>query len=193
MPADSFRINAHPQIQYSEMQEQVAIAQTGVEKAKLSPEFSVGYSNQSVIGYHSADGISQKYYSGSNRFHIASITVGIPLFNGAAKARIKAGRIQEEVAAIRTETSIGLMKHQLQQLATVIRKEQNNLQYYESTGLQQAELIIQSANLSFEKGEISYLEWSALMNNAITIRINYLDAVHQYNQALIELEYLNRK
>lgn len=193
MPADSFRINAHPQIQYSETQEQVAIAQTGVEKAKLSPEFSVGYSNQSVIGYHSADGISQKYYSGSNRFHIASITVGIPLFNGAAKARIKAGRIQEEVAAIRTETSIGLMKHQLQQLATVIRKEQNNLQYYESTGLQQAELIIQSANLSFEKGEISYLEWSALMNNAITIRINYLDAVHQYNQALIELEYLNRK
>ncbi|HRO47177.1 CusA/CzcA family heavy metal efflux RND transporter [Agriterribacter sp.] len=191
--ADSASVTAHPQIQYSQLQEKIATAQTGVEKAKLSPDFAVGYSNQSIIGYHSADGVHQKYYSGSNRFHIASLTVGIPLFNGAAKARIKAGRIQEEVAGINTKATEQFIKHNLQQLTTTYQKEQNNLQYYENTGLQQAELIIQTAKLSFENGEISYLEWTTLMNNAVSIRLNYIDAVHQYNQTLIELEYLTGK
>ncbi len=193
VPADTVSAEAHPQIQYNQLQEQIAIAQTAVEKTKLSPDFTVGYSNQSIIGYHSEDGISQKYYSGGSRFHVASVTVGIPLFNSAAKARIKAGRIQEAVAGINAKATEQLMKHNLQQLTTTYKKEQNNLRYYENTGLQQAELIIQTAKLSFENGEISYLEWTTLMNNAVSIRLNYMDAVHQYNQTLIELEYLTGK
>ena len=184
---------AHPQTQYNKLQEQVAAAQTGVEKAKLSPDLSIGYSNQSVIGYHSADGIHQKHYGSSDRFHIAHLSVGIPLFNGAAKARIKAAGIQEEVAKINTKATEAYIKHNLQQLTTAYRKEQDNLAYYENAGLQQAELIIRTAGLSFENGEISYLEWTTLMNSAVAIRINYMDAVHQYNQTLIELEYFNGK
>lgn len=184
---------AHPQTQYNKLQEQVAAAQTGVEKTKLSPDLSIGYSNQSVIGYHSADGIHQKYYGSGDRFHIAHLSIGLPLFNGAAKARIKAARIQEEVAKINTNATEAYIKSSLQQLTTAYRKEQDNLAYYENAGLQQAELIIQTAGLSFENGEISYLEWTTLMNSAVAIRIHYMDAVHQYNQTLIELEYFNGK
>ena len=191
--ADTTSVAAHPQIQYNKLQEQTAAAQTSVEKTKLSPDFSVGYSNQSIIGYHSEDGVSQKYYSGSNRFHIANVTVGIPLFNSAAKARIQAGRVHEEVAKLHTKATEQHIKHNLQQLIAAYRKELNNLEYYENTGLQQAELIIKTARLSFENGEISYLEWTALMNNAVNIQLNYMDAVHQYNQTLIELEYLTGK
>jgi cobalt-zinc-cadmium resistance protein CzcA len=190
---DTASVAAHPQIQYNKLQEQTAAAQTSVEKTKLSPDFSVGYSNQSIIGYHSEDGISQKYYSGSNRFHIANVTVGIPLFNGATKARIKAGMVHEEAAKLHTKATEQYIKHNLQQLIAAYKKEQNNLEYYENTGLQQAELIIKTARLSFENGEISYLEWTALMNNAVNIQLNYMDAVHQYNQTLIELEYLTGK
>ncbi|HRP54873.1 efflux RND transporter permease subunit, partial [Agriterribacter sp.] len=190
---DTTSVTAHPQIQYNKLLEQTAAAQTNVEKAKLLPDFAVGYSNQSIIGYHSEDGISQKYYSGSNRFHIASVTVGIPLFNSAAKARIKAGSVQEEVAEMNTKATMQYLKYNLQQLTETLKKEQNNLEYYENAGLQQSELIIKAARLSFENGEISYLEWTTLMNNAVNIRLNYMDAVHQYNQTLIELEYLTGK
>lgn len=190
---DTTSMAAHPQIQYNKLQEQTAAAQTNVEKTKLSPDFSVGYSNQSIIGYHSEDGISQKYYSGSNRFHIANVTVGIPLFNSTTKARIKAGRVHEEVAKMHTKATEQYIKHTLQQLMAAYQKELNNLAYYENAGLQQAELIIKTARLSFENGEISYLEWTALMNNAVNIQLNYMDAVHQYNQTLIELEYLTGK
>ncbi len=190
---DTGSVADHPQIQYNKLQEQTAAAQTNVEKAKLSPDLTVGYSNQSIIGYHSDDGISQKYYSGSNRFHVASVTVGIPLFNSAAKARIRAGRVHQEVAKLHTEATEQFIKHNLLQLIAAYKKERNNLEYYENAGLQQAELIIKAARLSFENGEISYLEWTTLMNNAVNIQLNYMNAVHQYNQTLIELEYLTGK
>ena len=65
---DTTAATAHPQTQYNKLQEQVAAAQTGVEKTKLSPDLSIGYSNQSVIGYHSADGIHQNYYGSATGF-----------------------------------------------------------------------------------------------------------------------------
>lgn len=190
---DTTAIVSHPQVQYSVLLEQTAAAQTGVEKAKLSPDLAVGYSNQSIIGYHSSDGITQKYYGGGYRFHIANITIGIPLFNGATKAKIKAGRINEEVAKINTRATQQNIKRNLQQLTEAYEKELKNLKYYENTGLQQADLIMKTARLSFENGEISYLEWTVLMNNAVSIELNYMDAVRQYNQTLIELEYLTGK
>jgi cobalt-zinc-cadmium resistance protein CzcA len=67
------------------------------------------------------------------------------------------------------------------------------VQHYEQTGLQQAELIFNNAKLAFENGEISYLDWTLLMNNAVNIQLNYLDAIRKYNQSVIMLEYLTTK
>src|SRR5690606_33048596 len=103
---------------------------------------------------------------------------------------IKAGMVHEEVAKLHTKATEQYIKHNLQQLIAAYKKELNKLEYYENTGVQQAELIIKTARLSFENGEISYLEWTALMNNAVNIQLNYIDAVHQYDRRLIELEYL---
>lgn len=192
LPDTSFAA-LHPQTQYNRLQEAIASAQTGMAKAKISPDFSIGYNNQSVIGYQSRDGINQEFYGSGNRFHVAQLTVGVPLFNGAAKAKIRAGKAREEVARINTEATEEFIKNSMRQWFETYQKALNNLAYYESTGLQQADLIIRSAGLSMENGDISYIEWTTLMNNAITIRINYLDAVAQYNQTLIELEYLTGK
>ena len=72
-------------------------------------------------------------------------------------------------------------------------KQQNSLRYYEQGGLQQAALIIKNAGISYEKGEIGYPEWSMLMGNAVSIQLAYIEAIGKYNNAVIELEYLNGK
>ncbi|HRP34198.1 MAG TPA: efflux RND transporter permease subunit, partial [Agriterribacter sp.] len=46
--ADTSAVAAHPQIQFNKLQEKTAAAQTLVERTKLSPDFAVGYSNQSI-------------------------------------------------------------------------------------------------------------------------------------------------
>jgi len=183
----------HPQVRYTRQQEKAAEAQTLVERTKLSPDFKVGYNNQSIIGYQSADGINQKYYDAGRRFHFVNFSVGIPLFNGAAKARIRAGKINEEVAKMNTAATSTFIKNSIAQTTLEYNKHKQTVAYYQQTGMRQSELIIQNAKLSFESGEINYLEWTMLMSNAVTIQLNFLDAVRQFNQTAITLTYLINK
>lgn len=190
---DTNAVSLHPQVAFTAMEEKVASAGTAVEKAKLSPDFSVGYNNQSLTGYQSPDGISEKYFNAGHRFHFVSVTVDVPLFNRATRAKVKAGKINEDAARINTRATAQQMKHSINQLLEEYKKQTNSLTYYEKAGLKQAEQIMLSANLSFKNGEVSYLEWTMLMNNAVNIRLNYIDAVKQYNINLIELNYLTAK
>lgn len=147
----------------------------------------------SIIGYQSPDGVNQKYYGAGDRFSIFSLSLGVPIFNKATKARIKAGQLNEQVSKLVTESATLQVKTKLQQASEEFRKQERSMHYYEQTGAQQSELIIKNAKLAFEKGEISYLEWSMLMNNAVNIQLGHLQTLFQYNIALIELEYLTGK
>jgi cobalt-zinc-cadmium resistance protein CzcA len=73
------------------------------------------------------------------------------------------------------------------------KKQKTGLDYYEKTGLQQATLITRNASIAYNQGQISYLEWTLLMNNAVNIELSYLQAVQQYNNTVIELNYLTGK
>jgi len=65
--------------------------------------------------------------------------------------------------------------------------------YFEKTGLQNAALITQTANQQFLNGDINYLEWTMLINNATAIKSSYIDAVNDLNQTTIQLNYLTTK
>ncbi len=190
---DTTGVSLHPEVLYSKMLEQTAAAQTNTERAKLNPAFSIGYSNQSIIGYQSPDGITQKFYGAGHRFHVATLGIGIPIFTEAIKARIRAAKINEEVSRLQRQATEQSVKSNLVQWQREYIKQEKQLHYFEHTGLEQSERIITSAELSFSAGAISYLEWTVLMNNAVTIQLQYLDALQSYNQTIIELQYLTGK
>lgn len=190
---DTVSVFVHPQVRYNLLKEKTMIAQTTAEKTKLSPDISIGYSNLSIIGYQSPDGVNQKYYGSGDRFNVFSLSLGIPLFNKVAKAKIKASQTNEELAKMTTAATAQQINTELQQLTEEYRKYNRSVQYYEQTGLQQAELIFNNAKLAFENGEISYLDWTLLMSNAVGIQLNYLDAIRMYNHTVIQLDYLTTK
>ncbi|PZR27314.1 MAG: CusA/CzcA family heavy metal efflux RND transporter [Citrobacter freundii] len=190
---DSAAVMEHPQLRFERAGIHAAMAETAVEKAKLSPDITLGYSNQSIIGYQSADGVTQQYYGAGKRFHIVNLSVGIPLFNSAAKARIRAAGVRQDIAKMNTAAAERNLLTSYEQLQQEYIKQQQALQYYEQTGLQQSELIMNHSRISFQNGEISYIEWTTLMNNAVSIRLNYLESLRQYNLAIIELEYITGK
>ena len=80
------------------------------------------------------------------------------------------------------------MQHQ-----TEVEKSISGLQFYETSGLQQADEIIKAANQSYRAGEISYSDFSLYLSQAIEIRKNYLDNLNEYNQAIIEYNYFTNK
>lgn len=190
---DPATILSHPQLRFERSGIEVAIAETAAEKARLSPDITLGYSNQSITGYQSTDGITQQYYGAGRRFHMVNLSLGIPLFNAAAKARIRAAGVRQDVARYNTEAAEKSVLTSYEQLRQRYDKQQQALRYYEETGLQQAELIMDHSRISFQQGQISYIEWTTLMNNAVSIQLNYLETLRQYNLAVIELEYITGK
>ncbi len=125
-------------MQLQQQQVKVNAAQTNIEKARLSPEFTVGYSNQSIVGYQTKDGFNQDYYGMSDRFHVYQLSVALPIFNKTVKARIKADQVQEETARMEVAATSQYLSSQLQQLNEAYKKYAEQVRYYETGGLQQA-------------------------------------------------------
>jgi cobalt-zinc-cadmium resistance protein CzcA len=190
---DTAMIASHPLVRYKEQQVTVAALQTAIERNKLAPDISIGYNNMSIVGYQSADGVTQKYYGPGSRFNSINLTLGVPIFSKAVKNKVKAGRLNEEAASLNVKVADQQLKSHLLQLSEEWRKKQQLVNYYEQAGLAQSELIISHAKQSLEQGQISYLEWTLLMNNAVGIQLARLDALQQLNIVVTEIEYLTGK
>jgi len=149
----------------------------------------VGYINQSIVGWQSTDGTNQKYYDAGNRFHSVEAGIALPIFNHSTRSRIKAARVNESIEQLKIEQVKKQLGSEWTQWVENYQKAMMALRYYETAGEQQAKIIASSAQLSFEKGSIDYLQWGLLMNQVINIRLGYLDALKNYNQSAIQLSY----
>lgn len=187
---DSSTLSKHPFLNYYEQQQKIATAQTQFEKAKLQPEWLIGYSNQSIIGYQMSKDGTETYYDGGKRFSTVQLGLGIPIFNKTQKARIKAAEQKETIAHASTEFAMQQLNLNLQHQWNEYIKYQNVVQYYKSSALQQSDVIIKTANLNYKNGEINYIEWGTLISNAINLQNQYIDALKSLNASRIELEYL---
>ncbi|MDF2192923.1 CusA/CzcA family heavy metal efflux RND transporter [Paraflavitalea sp. CAU 1676] len=171
--------------------QQVAISSQSVqvEKAKRHPDFSIGYFNQSIIGYQNVDG-TEKYYGGSQRFQGVQAGVSIPLFGKSWASRINAARLESQQA----ENNVQLVQHNLQaqyrQALQEYEKNRRSVEYYEATALPNARLMIQQGLRSFRSGEVGYVEYLQAIKTGNELQVNYLSQLHQYNQSVIRLQWL---
>jgi len=186
---DSNLITNHPLLKIVDQQRNVSLATLKLEKSKLLPDINLGYYNMSMRG----NGADNVLYNGSSRFQSAQLGIGIPLFYGAQKAKISASKIYQNF----NENNYLLQKQLLQKQFQVIYLQYKNqteaINYYEQTALPNTKIISETANKQFVNGEINYLDWVILTNQAIAIKSNYIDAVKSYNEIVIQLNYLTSK
>ena len=64
---------------------------------------------------------------------------------------------------------------------------------YKQKQLPGAEQIFKTTQQQFVNGEINYLDWVMLNNQAIQIQSDYYNAVMQLNQSIINIQYLISK
>jgi cobalt-zinc-cadmium resistance protein CzcA len=173
-------------LEMMKQQQTIASNQTKVEKSKLLPGLMLGYNNNSFKG----TGPDNKNYGGITRFHSVQLGAFIPIFTQAQKARINASRIAEAVAGSQFQAKDAILKNQYKKL---LASYQNNLEivrYYESTGLKNADIITETAQKQFFFGDINYLDFVMLINQAISIQSNYTDAFRMLNESIIQINYL---
>ncbi len=180
----------NPLVEYWKSQQQVHNAEINNQRSALAPELTLGYSNQSIIGWQSPDGVSQKYYGSGDRFSIFSMALGIPIFNGAVRSRMKAGEVNKEMSRLQMVAAEEQYRNRFGQMQEQYMKHMASVKFYEETGLKQAELLISQSAVSYRTGNISYMEWTALMRQAIDIKLAYLDALNALKSTHAEWEYI---
>ena len=175
---DSTRILRHPELVMADWEIQTARAATLAEKTGLLPGFSAGYKNVSFRGL----GPDEIVYSGSDRF--SSFQVGV-------HASIKSAQLQEEIQSQNYIAKKEELKTNLAQKTLIYNELMTQLDEFENRSLPNAQKIRNVSEIKFSSGEINYLDFVVLINQAINIENEYLDLVKQINTLIIELQYLS--
>lgn len=179
-----------PVLNLLKQQIEVAGRTVGVEKANASPDFSIGYFNQSIRGFQNING--QNVYSGpGDRFSGFQAGIQIPLFFSAYSNRIKAAKTGAQIAATQYSLLETNVKGQYQQAVEEYLKQLKSMAYYEQNALPNADFLRKQSQAAFTQGEIQYVELLQALRTYSEIRSNYLQTVNQFNQSIIELQYLS--
>ena len=190
---DTALLQQHPELQYYKAQEQQAAAETQLAKAKLRPEWLIGYNNQSLMGWMEYKNRSERFFTAGDRFSSVTLGMSIPFFNKAQKAKVEAANVQEQVNRANTDIAALRLKTQLQQALQHRDKFNSSLTYFKNSALPQSNIIIQTANLNYKNGQISYIEWATLVNQALGIQMQYADVQRDHQLNEIQLDYLLQK
>lgn len=187
--ADTTVLLQNPILKVFEQQKQIAANVVKVEKSKLLPDLMIGYNNSSMQGF----GADDKYYSNAARFGAVQFAVGIPIFYGTQKAKINSAKFNREIAESNYATGLQNLQAESQSALRQYNKYAQSIAYYENTALKNAALVTTTANKQLAAGSINFLEWVQLINQAMTVENDYVEAVKHLNETIIQLNYLNNK
>ncbi|QNL49912.1 CusA/CzcA family heavy metal efflux RND transporter [Olivibacter sp. SDN3] len=180
---DTAELSQHPQVRVASEQLAIAHAQTRLTKASILPEVMAGYNNMSLL--------ELDHTSLRHRFHSVQVGLAIPLFYGAQRAKIKAAGVQEKRMENELAATQLYLSTQYREAIENYNKYMKAVQAYEKRALKNADLIQRTAKLQFTEGEINFMEWTVLNNQALTIRTAYIDAIRNLNNSVITLNYLS--
>jgi len=159
--------------------QRMALNKLRIEQKKLVPGLSLGY----FIGTNA--GTDAKLYPGYQ------VGLSVPLWFVPQQARIQAAKIEKEISATDAANYTIQLQSKYYQLMAEIRKNDEVIQQYLASGKGMAEEIIKFARLAYGNGDIDFYQYIQNIENATEIELEYLENLNKYNQAVLELNYLN--
>jgi cobalt-zinc-cadmium resistance protein CzcA len=169
---------AHPALRYFTDARNLSVRELTLEKQKLLPDLNFSV----FLGTNNGTGIQA--YSG---FQVGA---AIPLWLGAQKSKINASKTGASILASENENYKIQLNSKYLALQSDLRKYEEGLNYYESTGKKLSEETLFHAVKAFQNGEINFLQYTQLLENAKSIETNYLTTLFQYNMTALEANYL---
>jgi cobalt-zinc-cadmium resistance protein CzcA len=186
-------IEEHPLIRNQEAKVKVSYKLVELEKNKLAPEFNLGYSNLSIKGWQSPDGVSQKYYGPGNRFGIYQFGLNLPVFSGTSKAKVKAARLSSEAASLALDQARIQLKNQLAEVVSTYKNAKEAYAYYNDEGIKLAFSIADQTKIRLQSGDINYAERVMLINQQLQVFSAHADAIIALQLATSAYQYLIEK
>ncbi|MCS3529366.1 TolC family protein [Chryseobacterium sp. JUb7] len=174
-------IKEHPELQYLNQQIKINEAAAQLEKSKLLPDVLVGYTNQSMKNIN------------NSRFNAVQVGVGIPLFTKGQRALAKSVKAKVAIAENEYHRKEIELKNRLMQQMNNYTNQLKIVENYEQKQLPKSETILKTVQKQLEVGEIDYLNWVILTNQAVKTKVDYIDSLERLNQIGAELNFLLSK
>jgi len=183
---DTAELQNHPLLQLYQSKIQKAHTSLSLEKAKFLPELSIGLSNQSIQGI-GTDNIS---YSTSQRFNAFSIGIGIPHIFGAQSSIIEASEAHIKLTEHQLLSEQEKLYNDVQSSFATYKTDSISLEFIQKHQLPLILEISHAAEKQYSTGEIDFLQWVTLQNEAISIQNNYLDMLNELHSIVSHIQYI---
>jgi cobalt-zinc-cadmium resistance protein CzcA len=193
MPAaDSSETGQNPSLGYAQQQVEVSRREKNLEQSRMMPDLSIGYFNQSIMGIQEVNGVPKNFGSG-DRFTGIQAGLALPLWFFPYTSKARAAKINENIAISDAEYFSKYLSAKHKSLLDEYRKYSASVEFYETQAVPEADIIIDQSSRSYKAGALDYLDYVLSLNRALEIRQNYLDALNNLNQTLINIEYITGK
>lgn len=173
---------SHPLVAVLEEEVEVRAREAAVGKASLFPQLSVGYFRQDITD-------PDRRFTGLEGW---TVGVAIPLWFAPSQAAIQRGIIETRKANAALELGRRQLDNARLNAFSELDKYGHLLDYYRTTGLEQAEQLQRTALLQLEAGEIDPFQYLQSAHQARQIRIRHLESVLNYNRAVIRINFLTQ-
>lgn len=169
----------------SALDQEVKCAKTG-----YAPSLSLALRSQLLIDSWDPYHINRQRFTEGNFFGF-EVTVGVPLFYGATKAKVKAAQKDCEVALLAMQQEQREKERDYKQGYNRLQNAIKRMEYYNGENMAKAKDIERLSTLEYENGEISYVEYASALQEAIDMRLKQAEVVNEYNEAVLALMALN--
>ncbi len=189
---DSSALAENPSVGYAKQQVEVSRLEKKLESSRMLPDFSLGYSSQTMKGSQEVNGVPRTF-GADDRLTNIQIGIAVPLWFAPYKAKTKAAKFKEQIAQTNAEYYTKSLSSNYRYLLLEYSKNSNNIDYYEKQAIPEADLIIEQSTRSYNEGAMNYLDYILNLNRALNIKQNYLDALNNYNQTIISIDFITGK
>jgi len=169
---------AHPGLSYLAATKSLSTSNLKYQKQQLTPDLNFN------IFRGTNNGLDAQTYMGFQA------GIAIPLWFGAEKANIQAAKTKQSIAEDEYLNYKNELLASYKAKSEELNKYQQAISYYQNTGKALAEELVMHGSRAFQNGEIDFLQYVQLLDNASHIEINYLDNLRKYNQTVLDINYL---
>ncbi len=188
---DDYDLYRSPAIKQFVQRVQLADLQKRLEASRLLPTFSAGINSSTIVGWQTIGQNYEQYYGVGHRFNSVNVGMGLPIFYGAQRAKIKAAENQKLMYTLEMDAAKQQLDADRNRAIESYTRYKELVGKYQKQMLPNAENIINTANQKFALGEIGYINWTILINQAIQMKSEYLDMVQRMNEAAFDIEKIN--
>lgn len=173
---------------------EIKVAEREVASAKndFLPGIQLGATVQAVIKGFNPYHVERLPFDKGN-FMGFEVGISVPLFFGASSSRLKAANIEKRISLLNFEAVKAETLSAVEAAESRIALISSRLDVYRKESLPRAREIERLAAVSYEYGDIDYLEYIANMDTAYKVYAEYAQCINDYNQEVIKFNSLVTK